>query len=604
MASNRNFWLIIFVISTILLITGCNRKSSPDSETSKASQTIRLADKLLASKPQAANKLLDSCLKEQIVNGLPDSVLSSYYEIKGDVILAMNLKDSAYQFMQDRYSAISSEKFPLSKAHIGLWLISHYSEDGRYLIARKYLDEVIQISDRYSLAFEKARATNLQGVVKTSQGDYVGAQKDLLNAAELFDSISDSHALSPVYLNIASNYLAINESQLALQYYRKAADLALQYHDSLNYQKTLNNLGILYKLRRPDSAEYYFRKSWGFTPSAPWSVQSLTARFNLAGLYYDKKEYIRSLELYQEVLDLSRKYNVKSGEYRAMSGLGNVYEAMNRDNEAAETFKKGAELAGEAGETPVQIGLLSGLVYMYEKMGQMNKAYSVSKIQRHLSDSLLAIDKQIAVRNLEILYNTEKTERLNESNKSKLLLLQSKVRMHRNILIIVIAFFIALGFLLYRMYNLYRQRDVAYQTLFRKYKAEIELVGVKQVLENEQTLPFTNKRDSIDPTYLKLIDFFEKEKPYLNPDLKFDQVALNLKISRKQLQHVIQDQTGLNFNGFVNQFRIQEAMLLLADPNRKNYKIEAIAKESGFGSKANFYSVFTLVTGSKPSEFR
>jgi AraC-like DNA-binding protein len=304
------------------------------------------------------------------------------------------------------------------------------------------------------------------------------------------------------------------------------------------------------------------------------------------------------------VLALSKKYDVKSGEFRAMSGIGNVYEALNRNTEAADIFSRAAKLAREAGEIPVEINLLSGLVYMYEKMGNISEAYSVSKIQQYLSDSILALDKQVAVRNLEILYNTEKTARLNESTRSKLILLQSRVRMHWIILVIVLTFSVVLGFMVFRMYHLYKERDQAYQALIQKYKADIESGGIESIEKNEPASSFSQELESIDPDYQKLLMYLETEKPYLSPDLKFDQVTRTLKISRKQLNQVIYDHTGMNFNGFVNSFRIQEAVRLLADPERKHYKIETIAKESGFGSKANFYSVFTLVTGSKPSDYR
>jgi AraC-like DNA-binding protein len=567
-------------------------------------RTLKRAAGMFPTDPEKANVLLDSAFPATTFMEVDDSIKSEYYMLKGDILFQVNMKDSAYQFMQEAFVGIQAEWEPLSKARTGLWLVNRFSEDGRYLIATKYLDEVIPITTMCALDFEKARAINLAGVIKTAQGDFVGAQNDLLKAAHLFDSIGEVQALGPVYLNIASNYLAMNDPQLALHHNRLAEMVTAKYHDSLNYQKTLNNLGILYRVSHPDSAEYYFRRSWNYTSSAPGSMLSLSARFNLAGLFYDKKQYQKSLELNQEVLGLSRKYNVKSGIYRALSGIGNAYEAMNKDRKAIEAFREGAELAREAGEIPVQINLLGGLVYMYEKAGQLDKAYALSKVQRHLNDSIMGIDKQIAVRNLEILYNTEKSERLNESMKNRLIGMQIKVRNHWVLLITILTFTTVLIILLFRIFHLYRQRNHAYYTLIQKYKTEVEKEGVEKVLGESPVIGIQTGMDEIDPLYQKLLIYFENEKPYLNPDLKFDEVAIQLKISRKLLLQMIKNQTGMNFNGFVNNYRIKEALKLLADPERKNFKIEAIARESGFGSKANFYSVFTLVTGSKPSDYR
>jgi AraC-like DNA-binding protein len=60
----------------------------------------------------------------------------------------------------------------------------------------------------------------------------------------------------------------------------------------------------------------------------------------------------------------------------------------------------------------------------------------------------------------------------------------------------------------------------------------------------------------------------------------------------------------MNFKTFVNSYRIREALRLLAEPEFQHYKIEAIGKQAGFGSKASFYSAFSSVTGSQPSEHR
>jgi AraC-like DNA-binding protein len=544
---------------------------------------------------------LDSAINNQLIKQMPDSTLASYIELRADLLLESEMKDSAYHYVEKMYSELVADLNPKAKVHAGLWLVVHFKDDGNYKLAEKYIERIFPLTENEYLKFEKARALNLAGSMLTLKGDYVEAQKKLFASAKIFEGMNHPYALGPVYLNIAGNYMAINDKDLAMNYLQQAYSITLQNHDSVNFQKTLNNLGTYYKILNPDSAEYYFTKSWNITPMKPWSVDALSARFNLAGLFYEKGNYEKSLATYKEVLDLSKKYNVTSGIYRALSGIGNVYEAMNKNEEALECFREGAELAAKAGETPVQIALTGGMVYMLEKTGNYKEAEKLKKTQSMLNDSILASEKQIAVRNLEILYNTEKAEREQEALNNRLILMKSKFRTNAILLVIALIFTLLLSFLLLRMYRLYKQRDQAYQSLIDKYKVEIEQKGVTW---RDPAIEIKAESDIVDPLYLKLVQYFEEDKPFLNPDLKAEQIASHFKVSRRQLASVIQEQSGTNFNGFVNKFRIQEAMLLLSDPVRKNYKIEAIARESGFGSKANFYSVFTLVTGSKPSEFR
>jgi tetratricopeptide (TPR) repeat protein len=606
MVINRRLTLFLLFASAIsgVFISACKQKSTQNSSSISIDSTLAQTSMMLTIDPKMALHFLDSVIPRQELAGMNDSVMTVYVELMGDLLIQSEMKDSAYHYIGSLYSTLGQEKHPKAKMHAGFWLIIHYLNDGSYKLAENYLEQIIPLSEKEILWFEKARALNLAGTILTSKGDYVQAQTKMLQAAAIFESHNDIHALGPVYLNIASNYMAMNDFQKALNLYRKAEAITIQHHDSINYQKTLNNLGSLYKSSSPDSAEYYFTKALNLLPLKPWSVESLSARFNLAGMFVDRKKFDKALEMYNDILELSKQHDIKKGVYRALSGIGNIYEAKNRNADALKVFQEGAELARIAGETPVQINLLEGIVYMYEKMGNYKDAYKVYRQQRYLSDSILTKEKQIEVHNLEILYNLEKTQRRNEALNASLILMKSRNRTNTIILILLIASALVLGFLLYRIHNLYRQRDRAYHSLIEQYKNSFESVGISEILPGLKPLTLEGEEKIDDPLFQKLIFYFETDKPYLKTDLKFDQVASHLKINRKQLLQLIQQETGMNFNSFVNKFRIHEALRLLADQGLKNYKIEVIAKESGFGSKANFYAVFTQVTGSKPSEYR
>lgn len=60
----------------------------------------------------------------------------------------------------------------------------------------------------------------------------------------------------------------------------------------------------------------------------------------------------------------------------------------------------------------------------------------------------------------------------------------------------------------------------------------------------------------------------------------------------------------MNFNEFVNEYRIIEAKKLLLDKNHNLFTIEHIAEKSGFGSVNSFTRVFKAVVGMPPSIFK
>ncbi|MEI6750136.1 MAG: tetratricopeptide repeat protein [Bacteroidota bacterium] len=552
----------------------------------------------------SALRLMDSLVCGVSPEALVDSQLVEYLDLRANALIKLDMRDSAYSFMQHFLRETHPGRSNVAKIHSGLWLAQQLTNDGKYFLARKYLDETFPLFDNKGQNYQKAIALNIEGSLLSSTGDYLNAQKKLLEAIKIFESLGDNKVLGPVYLNLAGNYQSLNDKKLSLLYYRKACSITTAYHDSLNYLFVLNNLGTYYRISNPDSAEYYFSKAKNLLPMKQFVVETLPTRFHLAGLYYEQKKYTQALELYNEVLSVSQKQHINSGVFRAMSGIGNVYEAQNRDQDALRIFQEAGRLAASSGEIPVYIELLEAEAYMYEKAGRNKEALITQKTIRHLSDSLLALDKQIAIHDLEFVYNNEKLERQNESLSTKMLMMKNRMQANFMLLFLALISVLVLGALLFRIYRLYHQRNSAYNILFEKYRNDIRAADSEEgIISAVQLFPPLIPGQS-SQTYQKLIEYFESEKPYLNSNLKFDDVTGQLRINQKTISDLIQQHAGMSFKMFVNNYRIKEVLRLLASPELKNYKIEAVAKEAGFGSKTAFYKAFSQITGTRPSEFR
>ncbi len=104
--------------------------------------------------------------------------------------------------------------------------------------------------------------------------------------------------------------------------------------------------------------------------------------------------------------------------------------------------------------------------------------------------------------------------------------------------------------------------------------------------------------------YLKqLLEYFEKEKPYIDNKLTLKTLSAYLNISSNHLSQVINEQLKISFFDFVNKYRIKEAKSRICNPKYKNLTILAIAFDSGFNSKSSFNSVFKKFTGFTPSQY-
>ena len=101
-----------------------------------------------------------------------------------------------------------------------------------------------------------------------------------------------------------------------------------------------------------------------------------------------------------------------------------------------------------------------------------------------------------------------------------------------------------------------------------------------------------------------LKQYMDAEKPYLNPDISLPELARGLGISSHFLSRVINEQLGVNFFDFINQYRVEEVKSRIKDPKFNYLSILGIAFECGFNTKSTFNRVFKKMTGLTPKEFR
>jgi AraC-like DNA-binding protein len=96
--------------------------------------------------------------------------------------------------------------------------------------------------------------------------------------------------------------------------------------------------------------------------------------------------------------------------------------------------------------------------------------------------------------------------------------------------------------------------------------------------------------------------YFEREQPYLDPQLNLQQVAAQSGYSRNQISYLLNQVLGLSFYRYVNQARLQHLLSALATSPQAT-KIDDLAYAAGFNSLSAFYSCFRQHIGLSPKAF-
>ena len=96
---------------------------------------------------------------------------------------------------------------------------------------------------------------------------------------------------------------------------------------------------------------------------------------------------------------------------------------------------------------------------------------------------------------------------------------------------------------------------------------------------------------------------FEERKPFLQHGYSLRQLSDETGIPLHHLSAFINKHYKVNFNDFINEYRVAYCKEKLLNGECKYKKLEAIAGESGFNNRNTFTSAFKRVTGMNPSDF-
>ncbi len=108
--------------------------------------------------------------------------------------------------------------------------------------------------------------------------------------------------------------------------------------------------------------------------------------------------------------------------------------------------------------------------------------------------------------------------------------------------------------------------------------------------------------DMVEDLFTQIEDYFKKDEPFLNPELRQAHVCEALNCSTHHISQVINQKTGASFNAFIKKHRLLYAEQIL----KKNRKadIKTVCYQSGFNNKTTFNAAFKQQYGCTPTEFK
>ena len=265
------------------------------------------------------------------------------------------------------------------------------------------------------------------------------------------------------------------------------------------------------------------------------------------------------------------------------------------------------------------MNVLEREVQAYMGMGNYKEAAILQGAIIAITDSINNRDKENAALELNTMYDT--------SEKEDYIAKQAFQLKVRNITLTFLTCITLLTlFVLWRMWRFnhiirYKNKILAKfinERLARKKDSQSldidEQLMISQDIEDESIL-FDNQEEVADEAskvsgeeeenkkiFVELNRIVVQDQLYLSSELSREDLAQLVHLNNARFARMIKECTGTNFNGYINDLRIDYAIKLLK--LHPNYTIRAIADEVGFNSTPILYNLFKKKTGMTPYEFK
>ena len=98
-------------------------------------------------------------------------------------------------------------------------------------------------------------------------------------------------------------------------------------------------------------------------------------------------------------------------------------------------------------------------------------------------------------------------------------------------------------------------------------------------------------------------EFMQQHRPFLKPGYNIQTLANVIGIPSYQLSALINRQVGINFNDYLNRYRVKYCEELIQNGEASNLNLKGLANNCGFHNRNTFTIAFKKFTGVAPSNY-
>lgn len=448
---------------------------------------------------------------------------------------------------------------PYTKIEVLAQLGQNYESLGQIEKAFRTYDQCVSIAEKENLAFYKAVMPTIIANLYFTIGNYNEAltrHKKSFKLLKYVDDINENtrvHNRGAVVISMSYTYLKLKENDSALWILDKGLEEKLDTLDISSKQLFVGQRGEVYlEKKQYRKALNYLLEAENLAIQYDSIVGPASYSFQLAECYFNLKEYQLAIDKLEKGLIIKKQRTKEiylTEEYKLLAKIYKQAGNLEKSNENFEKYilnQTALEKSKDTISSTFHLKQVSNLEK--EKSSQKNRFFLVLGLVSTVALGLLFL----------VLYLFKEKKR----NAQKFKDLVAKINQENTTELEII--------------------DTKDSVLEEKVSAEVNQETTEQILSGLQKL--------------------KEQEYFLRKDCNSYNVAKKIKTNTTYLSKVINSHFEKNFNTYLNDLRINYAVLRLKNDSRfRSFSVQSIAEELGYKSADSFTKYFKLRTGLNPS---
>jgi len=357
-----------------------------------------------------------------------------------------------------------------------LGILAHNSND--YSKAIEYYTRSLQINRKIGRRSGEATSLFCIGTVYENKAEYDSALKFYFKAESISETIGDSRLMAYGKTSLANVYFITGDYAKSLKYNEDAILLYDKAGNDFGLLKVYTSLGLTAeRLDTTELAFWCYRNALKISQRLGSVNDQAYINFSFAGLY-EKSDLADSAELFYETAhSLFKEVGNRENEAMSLIALGRLKNNENSFNRALGNLSEALIIAKEIYSPNALTESYRELAKTYIGLKDYPNAFSSLNYYTEIKDSIMSVEKQKQVLELQTQYETTKKEKENEILRKDQIILKNS----RNSLIIGALLLLTIAVIILRSLVI-KKRD---NKLLKHQKIEIQ--KQKELVEIQKT---------------------------------------------------------------------------------------------------------------------